>query len=86
MTPLRFARTAVRTLAELAGLGAAVIVDAMPARYRDDLSRRMHRLGDRALLRWPAALVLGTVGAGFAVRLAWHRRAVRRRKAQDGRR
>jgi hypothetical protein len=79
-------RAPIASLAELAGLGAAVLVGAVPERHRTALSRALHRLGDRPLARWPAAALLSVVGTGYAVRLAWHRRLVRRRQARDGRR
>lgn len=54
------------TLAELAGLGAAVLHHAAPVRHRPRVSRALHSLGDHAITRWPAALTLAAVGAGWA--------------------
>lgn len=60
----------IATLAELAGLGAAVVHQLAPARHRDRVSRALHAVGDHPVTRWPAAVVLAGVGAGWAVRQA----------------
>lgn len=57
----------IATLAELAGLGAAVLHHAAPARHRDRVSRALHRLGDHPVTRWPAAVAMAAVGAGWTL-------------------
>jgi len=56
----------IPTLAELAGLGAAVVVGAVPERHRGRVSRVLHRLGDHPVTRWPAAVARADGGAGWA--------------------
>ena len=69
------------TFAELAGLGAAVLHQAAPERHRPRVSRALHRLGDHPVTRWPAAVALAAVGAGWAA-ARWRRD---RRGARCGR-
>jgi hypothetical protein len=72
---------AISTLAEYAGLGAAVLHHAAPERHRPRVSRALHRLGDHPVTRWPAAFALAAVGAGWAA-ARWRRD---RRGARCGR-
>ena len=72
---------AISTLAEFAGLGAAVVHHAAPMRHRNHVSRALHRLGDHPVTRWPAAVALAAVGAGWAAE-RWRRD---RRGARCGR-
>lgn len=65
-------RGTVSTLAEFAGLGAAVLHQAAPTRHRNRVSRALHRLGDHPVTRWPAAVALAAVGAGWAA-ARWRR-------------
>lgn len=71
----------VSTFAEYAGLGAAVLHQAAPTRHRNRVSRALHRLGDHVVTRWPAAVALAAVGAGWAA-VRWRRD---RRGARCGR-
>lgn len=57
----------IATLAELAGLGAAVLHHAAPERHRDRVSRALHALGRHPVTRWPATVVLAAVGAGWTL-------------------
>lgn len=72
---------AFSTFAEFAGLGAAVLHHAVPEQHRPRVSRALHSLGDHPVTRWPAAVALAAVGAGWAA-ARWRRD---RRGARCGR-
>jgi hypothetical protein len=58
-------RQAVSTLAEFSGLGAAVLYHAAPPSRREEVYRALRGVADNPVSRWPSALALAVVGAGW---------------------